>query len=171
GAINGIVMVVHDVTDLVQARTAALQTAQFKSEFLANMSHEIRSPMTGIIGMTELLLETEMSEQQRQFAQVVNQCGQNLLEIINGILDLSKMEAGKLEIEHLDFNLPELVEEVLMIFSQKAHSKGLELVSDIDSEIFNPMAGDPFRLRQIITNLVGNAVKFTERGEIVVRAK
>jgi PAS domain S-box-containing protein len=152
-----------------RARDAALESARLKSEFLANMSHEIRTPMNVIFGMTDLLLETARSEEERDYVSAVRRSAESLLTVIDDVLDLSKIEAGKLELDPADFDLDAVLDDALLVLAPRAATKELELCCLVGPSVPRALVGDAGRLRQILLNLVGNAVKFTERGEVVVR--
>jgi two-component system sensor histidine kinase/response regulator len=157
--------------DLEEARDDAVSAAKLKSQFLANMSHEIRTPMNGVLGMTEILLNTELTPRQREFAETIQSSANALLAIINDILDFSKIEAGMLRFENSPFNLHRTLENIIDLFAQPARRKDLELALLIEEQVPLSVKGDPFRLRQVLTNLLSNAIKFTDKGEVVLRCR
>lgn len=157
----------HDVTERKQAEQELMRA---KGQFLANMSHEIRTPINGVLGMTELLLDTPLNAEQRQYTEAVRTSGEQLLVVINDILDFSKIEVGKLQLETVPFDLDEAVAYVVHLLAPRASGKHVELIYSIAPDVPLALLGDPFRLRQVLTNLVGNAIKFTQRGDVVVRA-
>lgn len=168
GRISGIVIVSDRVNELVEAREAALAASRLKSQFLANMSHEIRTPMNGVLGIADLLAKTHLDAEQRDFVQTLQASAENLLALVNDILDFSKLEAGEMQLDDVEFDLSNLLGNVLDLLAAGAHAKSLELAGWIEADVPRSLFGDGNRLRQILTNLAGNAIKFTDAGEVIV---
>ena len=171
GRETGTLAMYHDISELVRAQREAEESNRAKSEFLANMSHEIRTPMNGVMGMLELALDTQLTPEQTDYLQTSLHSAEALLSLLNDILDFSKIEAGKLDLEVINFSLRNAVEDVAYTLAKRAQDKGLEIACLVDPDLTSSLRGDPGRLRQILVNLVGNSIKFTHQGEIIIRAE